>query len=104
MAQFRVPRPIWLGVHLHATVRRLSVSQFASKDPRLSDKRTKHYTGSYAGMTAEHHQANAPAVPGDKDAERAQQSAGAGNAERVSGRPRQGSADDIALLAAHRKR
>ena len=55
-------------------------------------------------MAAERHEAKAPALPTDKNAERKQQGAGAGNAQDVcSGQP-QRPADDIALLAMHRKR
>jgi hypothetical protein len=70
----------------------------------LSDKPTKHDTGSNAGVTAEYHEANAPALPSDKNAECKQQGASAGNAKDVcSGQPKR-SAEDIALLATHGKR
>ena len=55
-------------------------------------------------MTAEHHEAKAPALFGDKKAECQQQGASTGNAEGIGrGRP-QGPADDIALLATRGKR
>ena len=71
----------------------------AGSRPHKSDKGTIHQPGSQTGMTAEHHQPKAPAMLGDKHAERKQQRAGAGNTKGVScGRP-QRPADDIALLA-----
>jgi hypothetical protein len=54
-------------------------------------------------MAAEHHEAKAPAMPGDEDGEREHQSARAENTKRVCRLSPQGSADDIALLATRRK-
>lgn len=55
-------------------------------------------------MAAEHHEAKAPAMPGDEDGECEQQRTGAENSKRVCRLCPQGPADDIALLAARRKR
>jgi hypothetical protein len=55
----------------------------------MTDKRAKHDTRSYAGMTAEYHETDAPAPSGDKDAECKQQSASARSAKNeCRGEPR----------------
>ena len=59
------------------------MSQSPGIHPRTPDKRTKHDASSYTGMAAEHHEADAPALLSDEDAERQQQCASAGNAKDV---------------------
>jgi hypothetical protein len=55
-------------------------------------------------MTAEHHEPKAPALTGDKNAERQQQGTSADNAKNVCRAQPQRPADDIALLASRGER
>jgi hypothetical protein len=72
--------------------------------PRKTDKRAIDDNRSQAGMTAEHHEPKAPALTGDKNAERQQQGTSADNAKNVCRAQPQRPADDIALLASRGER
>lgn len=77
----------------------LSTSRRAGSQSSPPDQRTKHDGGSHHGMTAEHHEAHAPALCGHEDAERQQQHPCTGSAKSIGRHPRQRRAENIALLA-----
>lgn len=77
----------------------LSTSRRAGSQSSPPDQRTKHDGGSHRGVTAEHHEAHAPALCGHEDAERQQQHPCTGSPKSIGRHPRQRLAENIALLA-----